>query len=285
MGGEGEEQSGGGWQRGWMRILIHSQLVRCWGDTGAWCSIRASLRGQGCRLGAGDTPKWDCTAAGTSCRGITLLLSLEEPEKQRARPAAGFGHLLLVSDTKLGVFMAKCGLTCMALLLCSPPRCSATGCSSVGSLGSSTFAASTPSPAWRRFKCRCPGCLQECDANRRTCLITSEQGGESSNAEREMGQVGRMGCGLGVSEQPAQPSAVHTARPGDLPDATSLPAHQCHLLGLDTYSSGRGHQPEGWEGAPSSSFSLLLQHLSQMSLSCSGCAAEEMICWFCCSQH
>lgn len=62
-----------------------------------------------------------------------------------------------------------------------------------------------------------------------------------------MGQVGRMGCGLGVSEQPAQPRAVHTARPGDLPDATSLPAHQCHLLGLDTYSSGRGHQPEGWD--------------------------------------
>lgn len=56
-----------------------------------------------------------------------------------------------------------------------------------------------------------------------------------------------MGCGLGVSEEPAQPRAVHTARPGDLPDATSLPAHQCHLLGLDTYSSGRGHQPEGWD--------------------------------------
>lgn len=38
-----------------MRILIRRQLVRCWGDTGSWCSICATLCGQGCGLGAGDT--------------------------------------------------------------------------------------------------------------------------------------------------------------------------------------------------------------------------------------
>lgn len=77
------------------------------------------------------------------------------------------------------------------------------------------------------------------------------------------------GLGTCLMPPPCQPT-----------NATSLPGH------LQPGEHRGDTSLTGGTGAPSSSFFLLLQQdLSQMSSSCSGCAAEEMLCQLCSSQH
>lgn len=205
MGGEGEELSGGVWQRVWMRISLRRAS---WHGGGVTPAPGASLLAPAASVqpsAAGDegwvagTPWEQCQnraveRLGPPAEAFPLPLLLEEPEKQRARPAIGVGHRLLVNDVKLAVFRARGGHRHTALLLCSPPTLQPGwlllspwwGLSVPGSV---PLAASIPSLAWRRCGCKQPGCLQERD------VATSEQGEENSNTEHETGRVRRMGPG------------------------------------------------------------------------------------------
>lgn len=84
----GEEESGGGWQRGWVRISLQSQLARRWGNAAPGASFPARAASvqpsaAGMRWDTLETvPKWSCREARPYHKGIALSLSLEEHKKE-----------------------------------------------------------------------------------------------------------------------------------------------------------------------------------------------------------
>lgn len=239
MGGEGEELHGGGWQRGWVRISLHRAS---WQGSGVMrllalhsrCGQRpCSPRQLGMRAGWWGSPGNSAERAverpGPPAQALPCPCHWRSP-KNRARPAIGVGHLLLVNDMKLAVFRVMCGHKHTALLLCCPPtpQCGWLLASPRWGLlvpGSAPLAASSPSLAWRRCGCKQPGCSQGCSVNRRICLVTSEQGGESSNAERETGRWG--GWDMGNTHRVRYPPGEQG---GGCSRAGCYTPHQQHLF-------------------------------------------------------